>query len=325
MNNESMAIAKHERVLVAIFVLSILVHGINGLIALSQQTDYCGEIVLRLNVDGSIEVTQQIDINGLELPATINITLLATPIFIEVIGLDTGELLPYELVSNTTLSITVFNDTRIQVYYVTTSLTTKQNLYWTLEYSSQCDTILTMATEIVPLRITPSNPAPILVNGTAGLKFPPGNVSIDYYVVPGLTTTPPETTTTMTSTPNSPTQGVNPAHLAIALIVALVIAGGYWFSKRRKTGGAPIARQGTGPGDSGSPNISVLSESLDDRDRLIIDALKTGPKTASELMNLTGIPKTPLYRRLRKLIDRGIIEYKDEGGSRKYMLKTTKE
>ncbi|MCE4609467.1 MAG: winged helix-turn-helix domain-containing protein, partial [Desulfurococcales archaeon] len=103
----------------------------------------------------------------------------------------------------------------------------------------------------------------------------------------------------------------------------LVLAGGYWFTKRRKSGGS-ITKQGTGPGDSGSPSISVMSEALDERDRLIIDALKTGPKTASELMDLTGIPKTPLYRRLRKLIDRGIIEYKDEGGSRKYMLKTTK-
>ncbi len=321
MNNESMAIAKHTRILVAVFILSILVLGLNSPIASSQQTDYCGEIVLRLNVDGSIEVTQQIDITGQDLPATINITLLATPIFVEVTGLDTGELLPYELVSNTTLSITVFNDTRIQVYYVTTSLTTKQNLYWTLEYSSQCDTILTMATEIVPLRISPNNPTPVLVNGTAGLKFPPGNVSIDYYVVPGLITTPPETTTT--STPTSPTQGINPAYLAIVLLMALVLAGGYWFTKRRKSGGS-ITKQGTGPGDSGSPSISVMSEALDERDRLIIDALKTGPKTASELMDLTGIPKTPLYRRLRKLIDRGIIEYKDEGGSRKYMLKTTK-
>ncbi|MEB3764777.1 MAG: winged helix-turn-helix domain-containing protein [Desulfurococcales archaeon] len=321
MNND-VTISKSGRILVAITIISILILGLNTTIVLGQQTQYCGEIVVKLNVDGSVEVTQQLDIEGLELPATINITLLSTPIFVEVKGLDTGELLPFRIVDNTTLSVTIFNDTRIQVYYVTTSLTSKQNLYWTLEYSSQCETILIMAAEIVPLRITPSNPTPVLVNGTAGLKFPPGNVSVDYYVVPGLTTTPPETTTT--STPASPSQGINPAYLAIALLVALVLAGGYWFTKKRKGGGGPITKQGIGPGDSGSPSISVVSEALDERDRLIIDALKTGPKTASELMDLTGIPKTPLYRRLRKLIDRGIIEYKDEGGSRKYMLKTTR-
>ncbi len=309
------------RILVAITMVSILVLGLNNMIVQGQQVEYCGEIVVKLNVDGSVEVTQQLDIAGLELPATVNITLLSTPIFVEVRGLDTGELLPFKIVGNTTLSITVFNDTRIQVYYVTTSLTTKQNLYWTLEYSSQCETILVMAAEIVPLRISPSNPTPVLVNGTAGLKFPPGNVSIDYYVVPDLTTTPPESTTTSTIT--SPSQGLNPTHLGIALIVASILVAGYWFTRKKSSGGS-LNNKGTGPGDKGSPNISIVNEALDERDRLIIDALSSGPKTASELMDLTGIPKTPLYRRLRKLIERGIIEYKDEGGSRKYMLRITK-
>jgi uncharacterized membrane protein len=49
---------------------------------------------------------------------------------------------------------------------------------------------------------------------------------------------------------------------------------------------------------------------LDYRDEQIIEALRSlgGRATAQELMRKTGIPKTPLYRRLSRLEEAGLIK-----------------
>jgi len=65
-----------------------------------------------------------------------------------------------------------------------------------------------------------------------------------------------------------------------------------------------------------------LVEAVDDeRDRLIIDALRRRPMTASELMEETGIPKSPLYRRLSRLVEEGVVEVVREGQRRIYRLR----
>ncbi|MEM0340632.1 MAG: winged helix-turn-helix transcriptional regulator [Acidilobaceae archaeon] len=68
-----------------------------------------------------------------------------------------------------------------------------------------------------------------------------------------------------------------------------------------------------------------MSLELDDRDKAIIETLREqGEATVAELQQKTGIPKTPLYRRLKKLEEMGLIEPRETGGARKYRLKSDK-
>jgi len=61
---------------------------------------------------------------------------------------------------------------------------------------------------------------------------------------------------------------------------------------------------------------------LDERDKAILDTLASmGEATAAELQKATGIPKTPLYRKLEKLAKMNLIESEWRGASRVYRLK----
>lgn len=61
---------------------------------------------------------------------------------------------------------------------------------------------------------------------------------------------------------------------------------------------------------------------LDERDQAILEALKRlGEATASMLVKEAGIPKSPLYRRLRRLEEAGIIESRRVKGKTYYKLR----
>ncbi len=61
---------------------------------------------------------------------------------------------------------------------------------------------------------------------------------------------------------------------------------------------------------------------LDERDQAILDALKRlGDATASMLVKETGIPKSPLYRRLKRLEEAGMVESRRVKGKTYYRLK----
>jgi len=63
-------------------------------------------------------------------------------------------------------------------------------------------------------------------------------------------------------------------------------------------------------------------EYLDDRDKLIINTLRErGDLTASELIKYTGIPRSAIYRRLKRLIKSGYIEQVKLGVKTVYRLR----
>jgi uncharacterized membrane protein len=71
--------------------------------------------------------------------------------------------------------------------------------------------------------------------------------------------------------------------------------------------------------------VATVEEVLDERDRLILETLKNmGEVTAPTLQKATGIPKTPLYRKLEKLEKLGLIESKWRGGVKVYKVKPEK-
>ena len=99
--------------------------------------------------------------------------------------------------------------------------------------------------------------------------------------------------------------------LAAALAAALAIALAILLLRRRSP--AP------------APSMSIERAGLDDRDEAIVKALKSGPLSAQEIMERTGIPKTPLYRRLKKLERMGVVESFSRGGKTFYKLRRAEE
>ena len=66
----------------------------------------------------------------------------------------------------------------------------------------------------------------------------------------------------------------------------------------------------------------VIMEELDERDKAIIELIREkGPLTAPEISESTGIPKSPLYRRLRRLVDEGVLEARRVSGRTVYSLR----
>ena len=61
---------------------------------------------------------------------------------------------------------------------------------------------------------------------------------------------------------------------------------------------------------------------IDERDKLIVDVIRRpGEAPAQKIMEETGMPKTPLYRRLKKLEKAGIIESVLRSGKTYYKVK----
>lgn len=59
--------------------------------------------------------------------------------------------------------------------------------------------------------------------------------------------------------------------------------------------------------------VQIVGEKLDNRDLLIMEAIKRGYKTLTEISDFTGIPKSTTYRRLKKLTSLGYLQ-----GTREY-------
>lgn len=62
-------------------------------------------------------------------------------------------------------------------------------------------------------------------------------------------------------------------------------------------------------------------EALDERDRAIITALKSGPMMPQELIKITDMSKATFYRRIRRLISMGYVEQVKKDGRVYYRLK----
>ncbi|MCY0860557.1 MAG: helix-turn-helix domain-containing protein [Sulfolobaceae archaeon] len=65
----------------------------------------------------------------------------------------------------------------------------------------------------------------------------------------------------------------------------------------------------------------ISSETLDERDTLVLEAIKMGTDTLAEIIRLTGLPKSTAYRRLKRLVKLGYIEEVREKGKVRYVLK----
>ncbi len=68
-------------------------------------------------------------------------------------------------------------------------------------------------------------------------------------------------------------------------------------------------------------NIDLISNVLDERDTIVLEAIKMGTSTLADIVRQTGLPKSTAYRRVKKLVKLGYIEEIREEGKVRYVVK----
>ena len=222
----------------------------------------------------------------------------------------------------------------VNVSYLTLSATSKAGALWQASFTMPCEGWVYLPPGSAPVQVSPLPVQVKYVDDMPALLLPEGPITIEYMlsvtttttVVPTTTTTVTTPVTTVVTTPTTthttvvtattvtPTTTVStttsvppvvaPLEVGVVGAVVVVAAVGAYLALSRRGGGR-------------------WAESLDDRDVAILDALAKmgGEATASDLISATGIPKTPMYRRLAKLVRLGYLEEGTRGGVKVYRCK----
>ncbi len=228
-----------------------------------------------------------------------HLELLGKPFYIEVIS---GDVEVPVTVSDKTASFLALEG-NVTITYFTNDLTEKHGEEWTLQYMSNCVTYVKMPSEALIYSVSPESFEIFLENEELLLKFSPGIVNVKYVLVPSPTKeTVVLTEETEGPSPIFPSTYYHYLYLfvgVLALVLLLYALYKYVLSSRKG-----------------------LLEELDERDKLIINVLtKHGELSVQKIMEKTGIPKTPLYRRLKKLEKMGLIEPNVRSGKTYYRVK----
>lgn len=297
-------------VAIALFFLFLVSVTFSPSLASSGGLDSCIESLMIVYPDGSVLINETIQVK--EAPANVTIHFISPPIYAYAVDYN-GEPLPLDYNSSTAV-VTVYDNGSFTLSYYTLNLTSKNGDVWTLSFTPECPVYVLLPSNAVPISINPT-PTPTIVMNETALLFPAGaGITLNYYLLPGqFLTTPPPGSSETSETSASPPTGESRLGLyaGIALIIIAIAVIIYIIMRRR----------GNRVSEQLPPTSRVEAGTLDDRDERILEALRKRPMTAPELMNETGIPKTPLYRRLKKLVEEGYIEYSEENGVRIYRLK----
>jgi uncharacterized membrane protein len=263
---------------------------------------YTGYCVARVYADGGAVLEYRLSVEG--APASIALSVPRDAVYVSVS--DGGDPAPYHYdEARGLLSFTTFTG-RVAVRVYTLGLTSKEGAIWRLQLGAvDLETLLALPGEALVVSVEPRDFGVRLVNNTLHLVFKPGSVvKVEYTLIPATQPAPPPGQATPTATPAG---GTPTAWLLLVLgaLALLAVAGALLLRARR--------------GASGLVEVATVEEALDERDRLILEALKSaGEATAPTLQKATGIPKTPLYRKLEKLEKLGLVESEWRGGAKAY-------
>ncbi len=147
-----------------------------------------------------------------------------------------------------------------------------------------------------------------------------------YTTTSRVTHTPLQTVTTPATTlattrkaattppPSAKTKPGIPWALLGAVILAAIVLAFLAFMRRGESHASPGSSSG---GGSGPGPDSLVSVELSDTDRLVLEKLQEagGKALQSELQRMTGLPKTTLWRAVRRLEKMGLVKvFKDSQG-----------
>lgn len=195
---------------------------------------------------------------------------------------------------NGTDLIVLANQTGIlNITYISLGVVNKQGMIWSFNISESYYTKIFLPENSIPINI---NPTPINVyyqSNSPVILMPPGKIFIQY---------------TLSSQQLTLHKNNYSLYIIIIAAIVLIIASLIIFRKRK------IGKK---------KKEKIKEEGIDERDKQIINAIKKlgGIATANQIMSETGIPKTPLYRRLSKLVEMGYIEEVVYGKTKSYKLK----
>lgn len=303
----------------AIMALAALATGLATAYLVSSQEVV--DAVATIYVDGTVEF--KLLISPPPEPGEFSVELVGTPYYIE--ARQGGVEVPVS-VNGSVCTITSYGTDPIVLTYYTADLTSKQGDMWELTLSNPWPVKLVLSDYILPVGL-PDNVSFTLVNDTPAVILPPGNYTIKYFIVPEIPATTTTTagataTTTATQGTSQPPErqpwfaGVLPI-AAIGGVAAVAAVLAYLFLRRGSGGGVQSPPEVTAPTEE--PEVALAG--LDERDRMIVEYIREhGRATASELLENLKIPKTPLYRKLNKLVKAGILRYEVRGGVRYYVL-----
>ncbi len=286
------------------FLLTLLLLGLFQVntIVFSQENQLSYTVLssyIEVGLDGSITSIIKIRID--ETPQVIVLPTIGNPIYYTAVS--NGVEQPIKSFDNH-LNITAFSN-NITIIYTSLDVTTKKEELWNLHVYLPWETVIVFPEDSI-LLTTNTLFDIVLVNNTIGYKFQEGEVNLTYIIIPKYVEEQANNTEENTGVLNQNTS----INTIIIIVAIMVVVGGssftyLYFRNRRK--------------ESFQEEIEMQ---VDDRDRIILEVIrKKGECTANDIMNETGIPKTPLYRRLRKLVDMGLIDYRDRGGHRYFRIK----
>jgi uncharacterized membrane protein len=170
-----------------------------------------------------------------------------------------------------------------------------------------------------------SNPGPVSVLSSTGyyvLTFSGTEVSAAY------SPSPPVTAEVQSS------QGGNGPTSTFYLIAALIVTNSalaflvykLWREIKRTRKAEPVmgsserlppVREGVQVErveDDDEEAVSLEESELNERDKQVLEAIRAGNKTLSDIVRATGLPKTTAYRRVKKLVKLGLVREVREKG-----------
>ncbi len=266
--------------------LIVLIHCC--LISVGQNTVSVSVTIWVLD-DGTAKVVYSIYSNI--TPLVLTLPLLGRAYYIEAYSDNTPIPVQY---NETHVSLTILSNNTSIIYY-TSDLTWKKGYEWTFRVESPWNTTIVLPDDSLVYYVEPEDFDVVVVDDEVAFRFKPGVVEVKYLIVP-------LPTTESTSTSSGGVLGTSQLYLIILLAIAIAGIGLLMYLRRtRRRKGLRI---------------------IDERDKMIVKALlEEGELTPQELIEKTGIPKTPLYRRLKRLEKQGIIGKRVSGGRVYYYVK----
>ena len=261
---------------------------------------YAGYCVVRVYADGGVMLEYRLSVDV--APASITLSVPRDAVYVSVS--DGGDPAPYHYdEARGLLSFTTFTG-RVAVRVYTLGLTSKEGAIWRLQLGAvDLETLLALPGEALVVSVEPRDFSVRLVNNTLHLVFKPGStVRVEYTLVP---VAQPASQPGQVAPTTTPTTWL----LLVLGALALLATAGVLVLRARRTASRLV-------------EVATVEEVLDERDRLILETLRSaGEATAPALQKATGIPKTPLYRKLEKLGKLGLVESEWRSGAKVYRLR----
>lgn len=255
-------------------------------------------VLIYVYPDGSVEVNQVIIIDN--PPRNVSVKLIGNPIYVEIYSGNTP--ISYEIEDTYLTFMAIEEITTIK--YIILDLTTKTYNEWHIEYNSPYPSTIFLPEGVLILNISPQNFNISIINNSLGLVFPSGYVNITYIILHQIDSEP-----RYDYEYNIFTIFLNNYFIFFIIILFFISITFIYSTLRRRR-------------DWRKYMTFKEANNLDERDQMIINTIKEhGELTAKDIIRYTKIPKTPTYRRLKRLVREGYLEAFHKGGQIFYRLK----